>query len=135
MIDEMNVRLAKYRLEQARECLFAAKENMKISLKASANRSYYSIFNVMRAALALDAFDSRKHSGVISEFRRRHIKTNRLPIILSDFIGKAFYYRNRSDYEDFYLIDESSVRQQLENAKAFLEEVGEYVNKILEANT
>ena len=37
--------LAKYRLEQARECLRDAENSMNASNKNAANRSYYCIFH------------------------------------------------------------------------------------------
>jgi hypothetical protein len=40
-----------------------------ISFETAANRSYYCIFNAMRAVLSLDRFDSKKHSGIIDAFR------------------------------------------------------------------
>ena len=47
--------------------------------KGAANRSYYAIFHAMRAVLALDGIDMKRHSGVMSEFRRLYIKTGILP--------------------------------------------------------
>ena len=41
MINEYEVSLAKFRLEQAHECLKAAEITMEVSLKNSVNRSYY----------------------------------------------------------------------------------------------
>ena len=77
----------------------------------------------MRAVLALDGFDSKKHSGVISEFRRVYVKTGKFSVQISDIIRDAFIIRNDSDYEDFFIITNQEVLQQLENAKVFLEEV------------
>ena len=68
--------LSKARLCKAKECLTDAKllaDNG--SYKALANRSYYAIFHAMRSVLALDGFDSKKHSGIIAEFQRLYIKT------------------------------------------------------------
>ena len=72
--------LALYRIEKAKECL----ENAEFSLEHSnyivaINRSYYCILHAMRAVLALDGFDSQKHSGIISAFRQRYIKTELFP--------------------------------------------------------
>ena len=52
---ENNLELAKYRIEQALECLHSAqREAESDAFKAAANRSYYAIFHAMRAVLALD---------------------------------------------------------------------------------
>ena len=132
MNKENDVNLAKFRLEQAHECLRVAEINMEISLKNSVNRSYYCVFHAMRAVLALDRFDSKKHSGVISEFRKRYIKTGKLPKHLSAIIKETFQIRGDSDYEDFYVVAESEARQQYKSAKEFLEVVEEYVLRLLE---
>ena len=131
MINDNEVNLAKYRLEQAQECLHMAKITIETSLKNSINRSYYCIFHAMRAVLAIDKFDSKKHSGIIGAFRQRYIKTDKFPRHFSDIIEEAFEIRNDSDYEDFYIVAESEAVQQLKNAELFLISVEEYISSIL----
>jgi len=68
--DEKNLTLSKYRLEQSEEFLNSAIKNLAMDeLKTANNRAYYSIFHAMRAVLALDEVDFKKHSGVIAYFR------------------------------------------------------------------
>ena len=109
MVDENRYSMSKFRLEQARECLELAKTTVDISARNAANRSYYSIFHSIRAVLALEGFDSKKHSGVISYFRRNFIKTGKFEPFFSDVIGNAFSVRNNSDYVDFYIVQKSDV--------------------------
>jgi len=131
--DRMPSDYAAYRLQKAKECLQDAEMLIAAdSYKFSANRSYYSIFHAMRAVQALDRFDSRKHSGVIANFRQNYIKTGIFPAKFSDIVGKAFIVRNDSDYEDFYLISKDDVAAQLENAKMFLAAVEEYITQKLQ---
>jgi len=40
------------------------------------NRAYYSIFHAMRAVLALEQKDFKKHSAVIAQFTQSYLKTN-----------------------------------------------------------
>lgn len=76
MPDENKVFLSKHRIEIAKERLKSAKVLINIGdYKAAANRSYYAAFSAMRAVLALDGLDFKRHSGVISEFRKSYIKT------------------------------------------------------------
>ena len=85
---------ARYRLRKSREDLDAARLLYNNgSYRTANNRAYYSIFHAIRAVLALDSFDSKKHSGVIAEFRRRYIKTGIFPTEISDMIGVAFTIR------------------------------------------
>jgi len=125
--------LASFRLYQAKECLQSAEREFAAnSFKTVANRSYYCIFHTMRAILALDRFDSRKHSGVIAAFRQRYIKTGIFSAKYSDIVGNAFEVRNESDYEDFYVVSKHDVEAQLENAKVFLAAVEEYITTKLQ---
>ncbi len=95
---------ANYRLERAVEDLETAKSNFEDGhYRAANNRAYYSIFHSIRAALALENFDSPKHGGVIGEFRRRYIKEGLIPIEVSKMIGSAFTIRNASDYDDMFI--------------------------------
>jgi uncharacterized protein (UPF0332 family) len=120
--------LATFRLEQARECLQNAELSIAAdSFKAAANRSYYCIFHAMRAVLALESFDSKRHSGVISQFHKNYIKTGVFSKKYSKVIDYAFEIRNDSDYQDMYLVAKKDVVTQLENAKMLLADVEKYV--------
>ena len=127
-LDDIPEELAKFRLEQARECLQDARIPV-ISPKTAANRSYYCIFNAMRAVLALDRFDSKKHSGVISAFRKDYIRTGVFPAGFSDIIKNSFAIRGDSDYKEFYLVSKADIAAQIENAETFLEAVEKYVGE------
>jgi len=130
VIDSEIRALVNFRLEQAQNCLSAAKVSAEAGLyKDAANRSYYCIFHSMRAVLALEGFDSKKHSGIMSAFRQRYIKTKMFDSAFSDVIGAAFEIRNFSDYEDFYVVSKVEVIQQIENACSFLRTVAAYIEK------
>ena len=121
--------LSKYRLSQAKDCLAVAESNMDLGFyKDALNRSYYCIFHSIRAVLALSFFDSKKHSGIISEFHKSYIKTGIFPKKFSDVIRESFLVRNSSDYEDFYVVVKEDAVQQLNDARAFLVAVTEYIN-------
>ena len=119
---------ARYRIDRARLCLQDAKVP-GVSFENAANRSYYCIFNAMRAVLALDRFDSKKHSGVIDAFRKGYIRTGVFPAEFSDIIKNAFEIRLESDYEAFYIVPKADVAAQVENAGIFLEAVEKYVGE------
>ena len=95
--------------------------------KTVANRSYYAVFAAMRAVLALQGFDSKKHSGIIAEFRREYIKSGLLPKELSPIIEALVEIRQGSDYDDFYLISKEEVEEQLHNAEQFVRIVETYL--------
>ena len=117
-----------YRIEKAIEDLRTAKNNFDCKdYRAANNRAYYSIFHSMRSVLALDRFDSKKHSGIIAEFRRKYMKNRVFPVEMSGMIDSAFEIRNASDYNDMFIADKSETKKQIENAEYVLKEVEEYI--------
>ena len=129
MRDEDKRALSKVRLDRAEECLTEAQSLFEAEkYKGAANRLYYSIFHAMRAVLALDGVDMKHHSGVISEFRRRYIKTNKLDVKLSKIISRLSEMRSESDYDDFYVLSKKSVLEQFENVRFFIDAIQNYLN-------
>jgi uncharacterized protein (UPF0332 family) len=128
MSHEQAVTLSKYRLDKAKETHATAIENLGNERYLDANnRAYYAIFHSMRAILALDGVDFKKHSAVISAFRENYIKPAILDRVLSDIIGRASIIRNKSDYEDFYFASKDEAREQVHDAEAFIIAVEEYL--------
>ena len=121
---------SKYRLERAENDLRAAKLLFSNGeYRAANNRAYYSMFHSMRAILVFNNFDTKKHSGVIAEFRRIYIKENLLPVELSKMIGSAFTIRNASDYDDMFIASKSDTQAQIENAEAVYTSIREYIQQ------
>lgn len=130
MLEQEEVDLSKYRLESAYEDYQAAVDLLKLShFKVANNRAYYAIFHAMRAVLALDGSDFKKHSGVIAYFRQNYIKSGIFDISLSEIINDASFIRNESDYSDFYIATKEEAESLIENAKIFLVEIENYINK------
>ena len=128
MQDEDKIALSKARYENAQECLQAARDLVAGgSYKSAANRSYYAIFHAMRAVLAFDGVDMKHHSGIISEFRRRYIKTNIFETRLSEIISVLFDVRTDSDYDDFFVISRNETLEQIQNAAYFLSAIEPYI--------
>jgi len=75
--DETTVDFAAYRMEKSKEDLKTARINLQEDmLKGASNRAYYSVFHAMRAVLALEGIDYKKHSAVHSHFTREYLATN-----------------------------------------------------------
>ncbi|MFA5577495.1 MAG: HEPN domain-containing protein [Tissierellaceae bacterium] len=125
--------LSKYRLEKAKEDLESAYLNLQNNLlKASINRSYYCIFHGVRAINALHSFDSKKHSGVISYFNQHFIHTGEFDKEVYSIISTAYRIRERSDYDDFYIVSREDAQNQYEKARCFFILVDDYIKKVLE---
>lgn len=121
--------LSKYRFERAKEDLETAEANLRDGrLKAALNRSYYAIFHGLRAVTILSGFDSSKHSGIIAYFNKTYVKTGIFEGGISELIKNASRMREKSDYQDFFVVAREDVEQQIENSKYVLHEIEIYLN-------
>lgn len=93
------------------------------------NRAYYCIFHAMRAVIALDGEDYKKHSAVIAQFTMNYLKTEVLPRDYGKLISNASLIRNRSDYEDFYICSIEDTQKLVAGAEDFLQSVNEYLQR------
>lgn len=80
---------------------------------------HYVIFHAMRAVLALDGVDMKHHSGIISEFRKRYIKTGVFDASLSGLISELSDVREGSDYNDFFIVSKADTAEQVQSAGTF----------------
>ena len=121
---------AKYRLERAKEDLEAARLlYSNNSLLAANNRAYYAIFRAIRAVLALERVDFKRHKDVIGYFNHHYIKTEIFPRTISRKITLAQRIREDSDYDDEYEPSQEKTEQQINTAKELIELVEQYINK------
>ena len=122
---------AKYRLNKAKETLKTAEfilENVKDYISAN-NRAYYSIFYAIRAVLALEQVDFKRHKDVIAYFNKNYIRTEIFPKNIGRKISQAQSIREDSDYDDEYKPSYEKTYQQIETAKEFISLVEKYLNK------
>ena len=120
--------LSEYRFERAKKMLDAARQNLNINqYRTSLNRSYYAVFHAMRAVNILNGYDSSKHSGVIAYFNKNFLKENKLDRNLYKIIKDSSYLREKSDYDDFFVIGRQETERQLKNAEIFVKAVGDYL--------
>ena len=128
MLPEQKIEISKARFDHAKECLQDAKLLLAgESYRSAANRAYYAVFHAMRAVLALDGVDMKHHSGIISEFRKRYIKTSIFDTSLSGIISELSSVREGSDYNDFFVVSKSETIGQMQAAEEFLAEIQSYL--------
>ena len=129
MLSEKCIALSKYRIDEAYELLTSGKKHLKMNeYKTANNRAYYSVFHAMRAVLALDEVDFKKHSGVIAYFREHYVKTGIFDRKYSDIISGTSLIRNKSDYDDFYVADKEETAELLSDAVKLSQAVKVYLN-------
>lgn len=131
MPDATHADLAKYRLEQAHQMVRAASVlHTAGEYKSGNNRAYYAMFHAVRALLALEGVDYKKHSAVINHFQREYVRTGKFNRACSDILMKASTIRNASDYDDFYLASKEETAEQILNAQKFIAAVDTYLKRL-----
>lgn len=105
-MDNENIEsFALYRLEKAKETLKSAQILFEVKDYTGANnRAYYAIFYAIRAILALEETDFKRHKDVIAYFNQKYIKPEIFPRKLGSKISQAQRVREDSDYDDKYQI-------------------------------
>ena len=73
----------------------------------------------MRAVLALDGVDFKKHSAVIAAFVKDYLKTEIISREFSNLIFSASLIRNHSDYDDFYVCSKKETENLIAGAEQF----------------
>lgn len=121
--------LSKYRLEQSKENLEEAEALFNINkFKGASNRAYYSIFHAIKAILALEQMDFKKHSSVIAYFNKEYISKEIFSRELGKRISEARFFREKSDYVDFYIVTKEECQTQIDTARLMIEEAEKYIN-------
>jgi hypothetical protein len=95
------------------------------------NRAYYSFFHAAKAMLNVLGYDAKTHSGLISEFGLRIIKTNFLDKKFGQYLRRAYEMRESSDYEIGVVFSEDETQTLIKNAEEFLKKAQEFVEKRL----
>ena len=129
MDDEVTpLSFARYRLERAKEDLKAAELLYKNdSFLAANNRAYYAIFRAIRAVLALERVDFKRHKDVIGYFNHHYVKTEIFPKMISKKIGQASKVIEDSDYDDEYIPNAEKTKIQIDTAREVIELVEKYI--------
>ena len=120
--------LSAHRFKREKEELSTAELLLhSTNFRSSINRSYYAIFHAIRAVNALDGFDSSKHSGVISHFNQKYVKTGIFQKEVSKIIRNASELREQADYEDFYEATQEEASDVFDQASLFIAAVEKYL--------
>ncbi len=130
----MNTKISKelgsHRLEQAREELNDAKILFKVkSYKSANNRAYYSIFHAIKAVLALEPIDFKRHKDIIAYFNKNYIHSEIFPKSIGRKISEASRIREDSDYDDEFVVREEDTLSQIKTAEELIELVEEYMKR------
>jgi len=120
---------SKYRLQRAKETLDTAKEIFKNGkdYTSANNRAYYAIFYAIRAVLAIEEVDFKRHKDVIAYFNKNYINSGIFPKMIGRKIAQAQRIREDSDYDDNYSPSYEKTKQQIKTAEELIELVENYI--------
>lgn len=131
--DKEYIDIANLQLEKAKQLLSFIPEHISIGDYATAiNRSYYAAFHSLKALEALTGYDSKKHSGTLSYFRKEYIKTQILPESLSDDIEELKTLREDSDYNITIQFNLQIANESYNKSKTFVGEIEKYIESVIE---
>lgn len=131
LLDKKRCDLCKYRLEQARESLKASEIMLNNDmLRDSINRSYYAAFYAIKAVLAIEEKDFKRHKDVMAYFNKIYVATEKFPKELGRMIAKLQQLREKSDYDDFFIVSKERAEQQILAAGKVIAEVECFLNKL-----
>lgn len=124
---------AKYRLERAKQDLSDAEFNYQNRRYLNANnRAYYAIFHAIRAVLATERIDFKRHKDVLAYFNQYYVKTEVFPRSISRKISQASKLREDSDYDDEFVPTDEETEIQIDTAKELIELVERYLSSFNE---
>ena len=101
-MDDRRIDLSRYRQVQAEESFQAAEYCFERKLyRDSLNRSYYAAFYAVKAVIALEGVDFKRHKDAIAYFNKQYVKDGPISRDIGRKLGRLKQYREEGDYEDF----------------------------------
>jgi uncharacterized protein (UPF0332 family) len=127
---------ARYRLNKAKETLETAKMifNEGKDFSSANNRAYYAIFYAIRAVLAIEEIDFKRHKDVLAYFNKEYVNKEKFPKMIGRKISQAQRIREDSDYDDDYEPSFEKTEQQINTAQELIGLVEEYINNYYKKN-
>lgn len=117
-----------YRIRNAVETLGVAALCLESQhYKDSINRSYYAAFYAIKAVLALEEIDFKRHKDAVAYFNKTYVATEIFPRELGKKLGRLKQERESSDYDDFYVASLTDATDQYNSAKLIIDEIEKYL--------
>ena len=117
-----------YRINSALETLDAAKVCIDSKhYKDAINRSYYASFYAIKAVLAMEGTDFKRHKDVVAYFNKNYVVTEIFDKKLGRMLSNLQQTRETSDYDDFFIASKEDAETQCENAESIIEDVKKYL--------
>ena len=121
--------LSNYRLGQSEDTLRAARKCLEEELyKDALNRSYYAAFYAVKAVLALEGKDFKRHKDAVAYFNQRYVKEEVFPREIGRSLSKLKQLREKSDYDDFYIVSINEAIDQANAAASIINSIKRYLS-------
>ena len=118
-----------YRLERAHEALDEALILLeKGYANTFVNRLYYACFYAVSALLLQNDLIYSRHTGVRACFSREFVSKGLIPKDYGKLYSRLFKYRQQSDYEDFFTIEEDIVKGWISQSDQFISAITELLD-------
>lgn len=127
-MSEKKVDLCVHRMKNAVETLGVSAlclENQHY--KDSINRSYYAAFYAVKAVLALEEIDFKRHKDAVAYFNKTYVATGIFTREIGKKLGRLKQERETSDYDDFYIASFADATEQYGAAASIIDEIGKYL--------
>ena len=128
-MSEKKVDLCIYRMRSAIETLGVSALCLESQhYKDSINRSYYAAFYAVKAVLALEEVDFKRHKDAVAYFNQTYVATDIFPREIGKKLGRLKQERETSDYDDFYIASAADATEQYAAAEFIITEVKKYLD-------
>lgn len=130
MVDNKSSDLSIYRMQNALETLDTAKlclDNKKY--KDTINRCYYAAFYAVKAVLALEQKDFKRHKDAVAYFNQNYVATGIFQRETGKLLGRLKRKRESSDYDDFFIASYDEAMEQYEAAEIIVIDVRNYLHE------
>lgn len=126
--DNKIVDLCLYRMNNAKETLNTARLCIEHKCyKDTINRCYYAAFYAVKAVLALEEIDFKRHKDVVAYFNQNYVATEIFDREIGKRLGRLKRKREASDYDDFYVASYDEAWEQYETADMIVKSVQQFL--------
>lgn len=125
-----DIELSKYRYSLAKQTYSNAKMCFDNGFyRDCINRSYYAVFYAIRAVLALDSIDFKRHKDVVAYFNKKFVAQGKFPGEMGRRLARLKMKREESDYSDFFIASADEAQAQIQSVEYMLPLIEEYLTE------
>nr|WP_294530843.1 HEPN domain-containing protein [uncultured Blautia sp.] len=99
-------------------------------LKDCINRCYYVAFYAVKAVLAIEGVDFKRHKDAIAYFNKTYVASGKFSREIGKLLGRLKTIREDSDYSEFFLVSIEDTKKQYDAARTIQDAVKKYLGKI-----